>query len=278
MEKEIKSWVFDPSISLFKHSKNERAEGRVISCECPEQCELYKKGMCVLPKGSCSHGSYYFSFGYSQRSRKYYSWISEFREAHKETYKVKLENPQKLEYFMEFVYIPISYLGLNEKIEFYDGGGMFSTKRPILKKELFTAEFISKNILNFKPYAMFGGEIKDYQEKEIPKFLTWLKELDNELFEQVRKINPDHKAFASMTNIGRSAILSTLTPNVGLLKDIHGGLWKWDGEYLTSQNTHASFTLVKTSEIEECRIKPKEGVVVKVTDEQQVNIETKFID
>lgn len=104
------------------------------------------------------------------------------------------------------------------------------------------------------------------------------KEIDPALYEEVRDMNQDHIGFASMTNVGRKAILQTLTPNVGTFTDIHGGIWVWDGEYLHSNNTHASFTLIETREIQECRLKPNGNVAVKVSDDAQVNDNTEFID
>ena len=127
-------------------------------------------------------------------------------------------------------------------------------------------------------YALLGGRIKYYQDKEVPKFLLWLKQLDNALYEEVKEMNPTHSGFVAMTNVGRKAILQTLNPNIGTFKDIHGGIWVWDGEYLHSNNTHASFTLIETREIQECRLKPNGNVAVKVCDDAQVNDNTEFID
>lgn len=259
--------------------KSEKAVGHIIYCECPEKCELYAKGNCLAYENNCPYGCRGKVTGYSRMSIKFNTWIKKIEESHKDVYRSSLKQPKKLEYFMDHVYIPISYLDLNKDIDFVDNGGFMSFKKPIIKRELFTAEFINKNILNFIPRAFFGnGEIKDFQNKEIPKFLIWLKDLDNDLYEQVKKLNPDHKGFANMTNIGRKAKLKTLNPNVGAFKDIHGGIWLWDGEYITSKNTHASFTLVETREIEECKIKPKDNVIVLITDENQVNKNTEFID
>lgn len=209
---------------------------------------------------------------------KFHSWINEFEEKHKDVYKSKLTQPKKLEYFMDLVYIPISYLGLNENIEFVSGGGYFAKGRLIIKREHFNAEFISNKIIYFTPYSLFGERIKDYQDKEVPKFLLWLKQLDNALYEEVKEMNPTHSGFVAMTNVGRKAILQTLNPNIGTFKDIHGGIWAWDGEYLYSSNTRASFTLIETREIQECRLKPNGNVAVKVCDDAQVNDNTEFID
>jgi len=209
---------------------------------------------------------------------KFDSWIQEFKNAHKDVYKSNLVSPKKLEYFMDLVYIPISHLNLNENIEFVCGGGFLPANKPIIKREHFDAEFISQQIINFRPNAIFGVEIKDYQNKEIPKFLMWLKQLDYTLYEKVKEMNPNHHGFANMTNVGRKAILQTLNPNTGTFTDIHGGIWTWDGEYLYSNNSHGSFMLIDRSEIQECRLKPNKNVVVKVCDDAQVNDNTEFID
>lgn len=280
MRKEIDAWIWNPANSLFKQKKSEKAVGHIIYCECPEKCELYAKCKCVAFDNRCPYGSREQVSGYSRMASKFSSWIRDFKEAHKEVYRTKLEQPKKLEYFMDLVYIPIAYLNLNEDIDFVDGGGFGIFKgRPIIKREHFNAVFISKQIVNFKPSSFFGNQIiGDYQEKEVPKFLLWLKQLDYSLYEKVKEMNPNHPGFSIMSNIGRKAILKTLNPNVGTYEDIHGGIWTWDGEYLYSNNTHASFTLIETRQIQEYRLKPKEDVVVKICDEGQVNENTEFID
>lgn len=277
-KKEIDAWVWNPANALFKQKKSEKAIGHIIYCEYPEKCELYAKGNCVAFDNYCPHGSRGRVIGYSRLASKFHTWIREFEEKHKDVYRSKLTQPKKLEYFTDFVYIPIAHLCLNEDIEFVDGGGAFSGRRPIIKREHFNAEFISKQIINFTPYALFGGRIKSYQDEEVPKFLLWLKQLDNALYEEVKEMNPTHNGFVAMTNVGRKAILQTLTPNVGTFTDIHGGIWTWDGEYLSSNNTHGSFMLIETRDIQECRLKPKGNAVVKVSDEAQVNGNTEFID
>lgn len=278
MLKEIYAWVWDPSNSLFKQKKSEKAIGHVITCKCPEKCELYQKGQCMMIKNRCPYGHHYSSTGFSRLALKYRSWINEFKEAHKEACSSKLTHPKKLEYFLDMVYIPISYWNLNEHVQFICGKGFFTSEQPVVLRKDFTPEFISEQILNFKPYALFGGQITDFQEKEVPKFLIWLKQLDPDLYDKVYALNPDHAAFSNITNIGRKAILQTLNPNIGTFTDIHGGVWTWDGEYLYSNNSHFSFTLIDNHETEQIRLKPNKNVTVKISDENQVNDKTEFIN
>lgn len=187
-----------------------------------------------------------------------------------------MTSPKKMQYFLDLVYIPIAHICLNKNIDFICGKGYFTAETPIMKRSDFNAELIKNEILNFRPEAFIGGYILYYQEKEVPKFIKWLKDIDKDLFEEVKRLAP--KYFTSISNVGRKAILQTLNPNVGTFKDIHGGIWTWDGEYLYSNNSQGSFMIIESNETEECRIKPKGNAVVVVSDELQVNDNTEFIN
>ena len=280
MEKEIYAWVWNPENALFKQKKSEKAKGHIYSCKCPEKCELYAKGNCVLFKNYCPYGSKNTTVGYSRMASKFSSWIYEFMDKHKDACNARsrLKQPEKMEYFMDLVYIPISHLGLNENMDFVDGKGYFAYSYPIVKRSDFNEEFISKQILGFNPRALMGGAIWDYQEKEVPKFLRWLKRLDPVLFDKVKALNPDYRSFTKLSDVGKKAVLQTLNPNIGTFADTSNRAWTWDGEYLYSSNVRFYGTILELEEIEECRLKPKDRAIVKVTDDNQVNDNTEFID
>lgn len=276
--KEISSWVWNPADSLFKQRKSEKAIGHIFLCERHDSCELYVKGECVLCDMRCPYGSRSKEYGYSRRSTKFCSWIRDFKERHKNGANKPLSMPKKMVYFGEYVYLPISFLNLRDCSECVKCGGMIFDDKYILKKSGFTSDFIAKHIISANPRAFSGGIIESYQEENVPKFIMWLKELDKSLFNEVKNLFPDDKRFEFITNVGRTARLNSLTPNVGLFKDIHGGEWSWDGEYVTSTNSHASFCIIDTKFIQECKIKPTEDAIAKVTDDNQVNEHTEFID
>lgn len=276
--KEICAWVWNPANALFKQSKSEKAIGHVFLCERSESCELYAKGQCVLCDIQCPYGKRSKEFGYSRRSIKFNTWIRDFKKRHSTGIDKSLVMPKKMVYFGDYVYLPISFLDLKDRHECVKWDGMLFADKYVFKKVDFTSEFIAKQIINVHPHAWLGGIIEDYQKREVPKFILWLKELDKSLFNEVKNLFPDDKRFDFISNIGRKAKLHTLTPNVGLYKDIHGGEWHWDGEYITSANSHASFCLVDTRYIQECKIKPTIDSIVKVTDDTQVNENTEFID
>ena len=278
--KNFKSWVVDPANFIFKEFQNNPAKGFILKCESPESCELFKNNQCVLKENRCPYGTKEITVGPTKRSKKYYTWLTEFKVNNSDTLNVVINQPKKLAYFKDLVYIPIAHLNLNKNIDFVDGGGWsFNIGRPIIKKEIFdNAEFISKEIINFQPRSILDNcVIEKYQAQEVPKFLIWLKQLNPDLFNEVKKLNQDNKVFENLSNIGRQAKLVTLTPNVSKFVDIHGGIWVWDGEYIVSKNSKVSFTLVESKDTEECKLKPNKNAVVKITDENQVNENTIFI-
>jgi len=147
-------------------------------------------------------------------------------------------------------------------------------KGKFLPLESFNTETVIQ-LISFHPTALLGGEIRSYQKDVPPLFLKHLSECMPDLLEQVfSKSSYAFDRLNEFSNIGREAILETLTPNVGLLKDIHGGLWTWDGNELHSNNSHMSFGLCKFSKIS---ITPINNQKVKITDEGQVNEHTIFV-
>jgi hypothetical protein len=173
----------------------------------------------------------------------------------------------------DFVYLPYSFITMNPYVPFSTREGLFFKKGdPLLPKEHLTIENIVK-ICDFRPQAMMGGEITSYQKEEIPKFVKHLSEFFPNLYAELVTQIP-RMGNISLTNIGRKAYLFSLIPNVGEFVDCHKSHWCWDGEYLMSGDSKASFMLV--DKFTEIKIKPTEDAVVTITDEKQVGCATKF--
>lgn len=261
--------LFNPCQSLFKSSANEKAQIQLISCCNSDNCGLYKKGECsyrkTLPAWRCPYGAHTVKEGFSQRARRFSDWIRTQNQKYKG---IKfLKYPSTLAVVGDYIYLPYNFIDMYKNIKWL---GLF------VEKENFTVENII-GLVNFRPQAVFGGTIRDYQAKVIPKFLKHLSEVMPDLFSQVmEKSEYAKEIFKEFSNIGRKAILETITPNIGKLNDIHGGSWTWNGEKLTSENSKTAFTLVK--KIKKVIIIPQEGEIIKITDEKQVNKNTKFID
>lgn len=266
--------MYDPTNSLFKGKKNEKAQYQITECSNPD-CVLLKKTKCTTT-GSfgnrCPYGTKKRKTGFTQRAMSYYDWISDAREKYDGIPFLEHEN-KVLHVIGEYIYLPYNLMAP----EMFTNGALKNQELwegKFLKLEHFTPSAILE-ILSYRPKAMMGGEIESYQKEQIPKFITHLSEKLPDLLEMFSKVYHDCK-LNIISNIGRKAILQTLNPNEGTFTDIHHAQWVWDGEFLTSFNSKANFML--TTDISEVRIKPKSRIEVKITDNNQVNTETEFID
>lgn len=262
--------LFRPDKTIFKQNKNDKAEVQTISCCNSDNCGLFKRGECsfriAFSSSRCPYGQYSIYTGFTRRARGYYDW---YRKQEKRYEGVKfLNRPKMMAVVGDYIFLPYSFMDMCKDLPW---------SGPFLKKEDFTVETIIK-LINFRPKALlFNNEITEYQKEIPPLFLKHLFEQMPELFEQVIKADGTiKKRFEKFSNIGRKAVLETITPNVGQLKDIHGGLWTWDGELLHSKNSHASFVLV--DKFKEIIIIPEEKQAITINDEGQVNKNTIFID
>lgn len=143
----------------------------------------------------------------------------------------------------------------------------------------FNAEAV-KSLCEFEPVlkSLIGERlyIQEYKLKTIPIFLAHLKEVLPELFSELESKYPAVAGLIKKSNVGRTAKLHTLNPNIGTFSGIHKGDWSWDGEFLTSLDAKPLFMI--TSDFSEVKLKPNRGATVKVTDDKQVSENTEFID
>ena len=271
--------LFDPNHSIFKSKRNGKAECQIIECCRSEDCGLFKKGQCtyrrVLGWERCHYGRYRVEYGLTKRAKGFYKWIEDKKKEFEGIGYLDSHN-EVMAIIGDYVFLPYSHMNMCKEVPFKAHGGAFVTGASFISLEEFTPEVVTK-LLNFKPQALFGGEITTYQTESVPKFLHHLSELMPDLYTQVKQINSRVQGIeAQYTNVKRKAKLYTLKTNAGKFKDIHGGEWIWDGEWLISKNSHASFLLV--SEFDELRIRPKESAIVEITDDVQVTDKTEFID
>jgi hypothetical protein len=268
--KTIHFHLFRPEKALFKQSRNERAEVQIISCCNSENCGLFKRGECSFrisfSPSRCPYGRYHRYTGFTRKAQKYSNWCIE-QEKRYEGIKF-LDRPKIMAIVGDYIFLPYSHMDMYKDLPW---------SGPFLKKEDFTVETVLK-LINFRPRAfLFNSGITSYQKEVPPLFLKHLSEQMPDLFNQVIKADEGAREhFKIFSNIGRKAILETITPNIGQLKDIYGGLWYWDGKSLCSRNSHASFMLI--SKFKELILVPEEKQIVTITDEEQVNKETIFIN
>lgn len=272
----INVYIYEPGKSIFKGSNNDKSSCTIITCSNKENCDLFKKNQCIMLKlfdKGCPYGGFYKETGFTRRAGKYHSWISERKKKY-EQYLNSLESPgNAMSIVGEFVYLPYSYITMNNSVPFKLHDGIMTSGISLIHINDFTIENIV-NICEFRPRPIFGyKEIKEYQEKEIPKFIKHLSERFPNLYSELCERLPRIKEI-SLSNIGRKAYIKTLNPYIGEFTDIHGGKWRWDGEYLISTNSKASFML--TNKFDEIKIKPQKDSFAIITDDLQVNKDTEF--
>jgi hypothetical protein len=84
----------------------------------------------------------------------------------------------------DYIYLHYAHINMNEGVPFLAKSYLFSSGMPFLLKKDFTLENIIK-MIKFRPQALFGGEITEYQQKTVPLFLQHLQLKYPELFGQI---------------------------------------------------------------------------------------------
>jgi hypothetical protein len=270
--------VFTPHNALFKSSKKEKAEVQIVLCGRPDDCELLKRGECswraAFSWHACPYGHYRKYEGFTPKARAYTTWINEQKKKYEGVPYIK-EHSDVLAFIGDYVFLPYSHMDMADVGWIQKNTGFLGHGCAFLKKELFSVKNI-EYLIHFHPQAWMGGEITDYQKDSVPKFVKHLQEKCPRRFKELLEYDPSvQKIIEAYSYKGRKAVLQTLTPNIGKFIDIHKGEWIWDGEYLTSLNSHAGFMLV--DKFDEIKVKPKPGAKVEITDDNQVNEKTEFL-
>ncbi len=259
-------------------------EASVISCDKYKQCSFYQNNQCLAVRApfgdGCKFGSTSTIRGYTSRAMKYGEFKRKWREH--EHYNKLSHPPNKLGVIGDQVVFPYPYVRIKEtehgRIEIEDPG--FGNSSSYIDQDKFTADLIYR-ICAFRPQAMMGGEIRNYQKKTVPLFLAHLEEVLPKKYESFIKAYP--KFAKKIDYVGRKALLKTIKPSMVYKKsdsypDINSE-WYWDGEFLTYKGGYvSSFSVITDYEIEQIKLKPSDKTFVNITNNDQVDKNTIFID
>lgn len=273
--------------SLFKHSSKDPATCTVYYCEKAENCELLKKEQCIHASflgPRCPHGYVSNETGPTKYSRSCSDWVKKKREDFKDVIgKVRNSPSRKMVEVGDWIYLPYSHLDMNKKLPIISHSHLFISGSPFIKKSDFTLEVI-KQIIDFRPYALMGGQITNYQKVEIPKFLLHLSEIYPSLYKQVLAANPEYVERYTLTvknYVGRKALLKTTNPfNIEIGKH----KFQWNGETLVSILFDPQWIDVvdenncKAINKIDVRIVPSDKATIKVISNEQVNPNTVFVE
>jgi hypothetical protein len=285
--------ILDPNNSFFKKTNKDRAKSYVILCSNQQNCDLFKKSQCsykpIFGAARCLYGQFRCQEGPTKKARGCREWVAKVRETHKDCLNKLSSPPDKYAYVGEYIYFPYSFATMNESIPFLAHGGFMRTDNCFLPKDHWNVATIC-NIIDFRPYALMGGEITDYQKTHIPLFLLHLAERDPQLYEAVLAAKPEYKTRYNLevkNYIGRTAFLKTLNHPLTIVmndKEYQGKYqvkWLWDGNKLTTDsrsaynNTWGEFKEFSKLGIE---LVPTDQTKIKVQDNSWVNKNTIFED
>lgn len=268
--KEIKSWVFDPSTSILRQSKNEQAIGFTIKCNNHENCGAFRDGECnmIHTFGHCPYGEKEEEKGCPRTSKDFSSWISDFKEKHAESIPNAIGPTSKLYYVGDFVYIHNSDI-INPN---YARENKLYHNKDFINKKDFTAEFIAKQIMEYKRDV--SKKISKFDESQKIKLMYRILDVDEKLWNEILEFGYGEYV---TSDIGRYAVLNTLTPHKGVFTDSNGDICSYDGKYLY-YNRNNNVTMFGSNETEGIRIKPSPNFCVFIGDDEQVNPNTVFVD
>lgn len=259
-------------------------EADIIYCDTADKCSLYKEGKCLncrAPFGTkCGKGTVTTIRGYTSKARKY----GEFRSTYKndETYD-KLNYPNNYVALIDdMLYLNLTYTSVRKPIQNDDyrpnkwgyiisDGGIFGSKAFFVNINEINVDFLSE-ILSYKPRALMGGVILDYQEKIVPNIVNELKTVVPTLYKELIDKYPQFNKEPNY--VGRYAYMKTLVDG-SVLIDCHGNRAVKNGDTLYCESFTKGFVPFD-GEVAECTIKIKDKQKYKVTNNSQCDENTIF--
>lgn len=200
--------------------KTDRTSAVTFYCALEDsECPLLKEGKCIhcCVLSRCVYGKCDSQKTHTKKARSYRTELAAMKD---EAAKYKLPGGAYncgLQLIGEYYYVPYSHADMCQEVPFVRHSSLFVSGVPFVAKNKFTPECIA-TLARFKPQALMGGEIKDYQKKELPTFLFHLKQRFPELYKAAAQLEP--MIYEKITNIdGIKALKATL-------KDIPPGTTK----------------------------------------------------
>lgn len=264
-------------------------EADEIYCDIYEQCTFYKEGKCLRCRSflapTCKFGRNNVIKGYTSRAMKYYDFKSKYQND--EVYN-KLSYPKNLVAVIgDTLYMNLKFTLVNKKKEdkifsrYYkcvDGyeisevgfcsGDCFIPINDITDALLYA-------IFSYRPCAMMGSIIEDYQKKVVPEVLQGLKKVVPDIYNNFISNHPEYDIVPNY--IGKKAYINSLKPNT---KFKHKNReWFYDGEYVSTENFDIGLSSPWWSDGGKCsdiKIKVNDKMLFEINDNSIVDEDTIF--
>ena len=249
-------------------------EADITYCDKCNKCSFYKNGTCFNAgriKPNCKFGRKETIKGYTSRATKYYDFRNKYRSD--ETY-AKLKEPNTTMGIVDdIVILNISCMKLDKNNIPVEDVHFGKDVLSYIQLEHFTPKLI-KQICDLRPGPLFENEpIRAYYEEYIPKFLDNLKRNYQNIWNEFISVYPEYDK--EINYVGRKAYINTLN-NKSELKDCHNNTWIIEDDEIVCYKwgTWLPFEGKPT----ETRIKITDDMYCEITDNSQVNDNTRFYD
>lgn len=271
----ISTGYYNPKVNALILGKEEKCIFVTYTCNCPEKCEAYKKGMCYLKNGiigsHCPFGEVKRKIGVEPSFNKFYIILSSFQFKNIDTLNKLSPIHRIVEVGNTYIYLPLHFLDNNTNPI---SNELKIINSNLLPKENFTIENIIKLIM-YRPTFPNGDVMSVYIEKDIPNFVFQLKLFYPEIYEEVCKkiVNIEKEVLPKINYINKFAKVKTLNP--GPIK-MGNFMCYWNGQEITCRSSTIK-DLFNIKSKEEMHIIPYAGTVCQVIDEKTVNESTEFV-
>lgn len=262
-------------------------EADEIYCDRFEQCTFYKEGKCLRCRSflapTCKFGRNNIIKGYTSRAMKYYDFKRKYESD--EVYH-KLSYPKKLVAVMgDTLYMNLKFTLVRKRKETdekwrRDVDGYIISEVGFCSGDVFiplndVTNDLLYAIFSYKPHAMMGGIIEDYQKKVVPEVLQDLKKAAPDIYNNFISKYPEYDIAPNY--IGKKAYVNSLKPNTKF--KYKGCEWLYDGEYVSTENFDIGLSSpwwgdgVKRSDI---RMKVTDKMLFEINDNSIVDENTRF--
>ena len=262
-------------------------EADEIFCDRFGQCTFYKEGKCLRCRSFCSptckFGENNITKGYTSRAMKYRDFKIKYQSD--EVYN-KLSYPKKLVAVMgDTLYMNLKFTLVRKRIETdenwirdidgyiisdvgFGSGGVFIPIDEVTDDLLYA-------IFSYKPHAMMGGVIENYQNEVVPEVLQDLKKVAPDIYNDFIVKHPEYDIAPNY--IGKKAYVNSLKPNTKF--KYKGCEWLYDGEYVSTENFDIGIYspwLIDGVKHSDVRMKVTDKMLFEINDNSIVDEDTKF--
>lgn len=263
--------------------KESPLEADEIYCDREDKCSFYADGKCLRCRAflapRCKFGKNSVTKGYTSRAAKYYDFKKKY--SGDELYN-KLNYPSELAAVVgDMLYLNLKYTLVRKRTEKdeawrKDTNGYLISEVGFCSGDTWIPMSEATNellyaIFSYRPCAMMGGVITDYQAKVVPDVLMSLKKCAPKIY---NKFISEYPQFDLSPNyVGKYAYIKTMVDG-SILTDCHGNKFTLKDGKLIGESIKRGFTPFDGTM--DCVVSVDDTKIYKVDNNAQCNENTKF--